>query len=33
LLHTGFGKFLLVLGAIMVTCGSLIIKRIVEIEV
>jgi tight adherence protein B len=33
LLHTGFGKFLLVIGAIMVTCGSLIIKRIVEIEV
>jgi tight adherence protein B len=33
LLHTGFGKFLLVMGAIMVTTGSLIIKRIVEIEV
>jgi tight adherence protein B len=33
LLHTGFGKFLLVIGAVMVTCGSLIIKRIVEIEV
>jgi tight adherence protein B len=33
LLHTGFGKVLLVIGAIMVTTGSLIIKRIVEIEV
>ncbi|HEY8792359.1 MAG TPA: VWA domain-containing protein [Gaiellaceae bacterium] len=33
LLHTGFGKLLLVIGAVMVTCGSLIIKRIVEIEV
>jgi tight adherence protein B len=33
LLHTGFGKFLLVIGAVMVTTGSLIIKRIVEIEV
>lgn len=33
LLHTGFGKVLLVMGAIMVTTGSLIIKQIVEIEV
>ena len=33
LLHTAFGEFLLVVGAVMVTCGSLIIKRIVEIEV
>jgi tight adherence protein B len=33
LLHTGFGKFLLVIGGVMVTTGSLIIKRIVEIEV
>jgi tight adherence protein B len=33
LLHTFFGNVLLVLGAIMVTSGSLIIKRIVEIEV
>lgn len=33
LLHTGFGKFLLVIGAVMVTTGSLIIKRIVTIEV
>jgi tight adherence protein B len=33
LLHTGFGKSLLVIGAVMVTCGSLIIKKIVEIEV
>jgi tight adherence protein B len=33
LIHTPFGKFVLVVGAIMVTCGSLVIKRIVEIEV
>lgn len=33
LLHTTFGKALLIIGAIMVSCGSLIIKRIVEIEV
>jgi tight adherence protein B len=33
LLHTPFGKFVLLVGAIMVTCGSLVIKRIVEIEV
>jgi len=33
LLHTSFGKILLVIGAIMVTCGSLVIKKIVEIEV
>jgi Flp pilus assembly protein TadB len=33
LLHTFLGNLLLVLGAIMVTSGSLIIKRIVEIEV
>jgi tight adherence protein B len=33
LIHTPFGKFVLLVGAIMVTCGSLVIKRIVEIEV
>jgi tight adherence protein B len=33
LLHTGFGKFLLIVGAVMVTTGSLVIKKIVEIEV
>jgi tight adherence protein B len=33
LLHTPFGKLVLLVGAVMVTCGSLVIKRIVEIEV